>query len=356
MEGKPKRILQTSLLIALPVAAFGAALALLNLLHTPYATWLEVEAPAYAVAGNTLDIRIRLGEVPEPSLLDVDLYQLDKRHRAISHHSSLTPSPSVQSGGTYSFRLEVKEEEKLAILQLVMYLSPKGDWQTMTHAARSEAIPVKTHGSQAPSPVLRRTRAFVIGSSRNRDIETAYMYSSVASWMPLLGLLGAGGLVCLIRSTRRSVANPGAARERLFWRCASILLFLGFLWEILRLEERLSEWGRSVISGLDLYYLRDSLQKIVLALLAAGVAAILVVSFRLVSKNRALLYAVLAGIALAGYMGLSLAGVLSFHYIDSLKRIRLNGASVFDFAKAACAAAVLGLALIAPRPHKTPAR
>ena len=360
MEAKPKIILRTLLFIAIPVAVFGAALALLRLLHTPYATWLQVEAPTYAVAGSTLDVRITLGQVPEPSLLVVDLYLLEKSHRTISAHSSLTPSPSVQSGGTYSFRMEAKKAEKLALLQLIIYLSPTGDWRTRTRAASSEAIPVRIHGGQAGSPALRKIQAFVIGRSRNRDIpfqpggtppERTFAYPSIAFRIFLPGLLAAGGLACLIRSTRpRPVARLGTTCERLFWRGTPILLFLGFLWEIFRLEERLSEWGRGVVSGLDIYYFRQSYQKAALALLAAGVAAVLVVSFRAVSRNRARLYPVLAGIALAGYASLSLAAAFSFHYIDSLKRISLDGASVVDLAKAACAAAVLALALVAPRP------
>ncbi len=155
---------------AVPVAVFGAALALLGLLHAPYATWLQVEAPPYAVAGSALDIRITLGQVPEPSFLNVNLYLLDKRHREIGGHPSLTPSPSVKSGGTYSLRTEVKEAEKPALLQLVIYLSPTGNWRTRTHAASSEDIPVKIHGGQAGSPALRKIRTFVIRISRNRDI------------------------------------------------------------------------------------------------------------------------------------------------------------------------------------------
>jgi hypothetical protein len=362
MGAKPKKTQRTLIVIAIPVAVFGTALALLSLLHTPYATWLQLEAPTYAVAGGTLDVRITLGQVPEPSLLVVDLYLLEKGHRAINGHPTLSPSPSVQSGGTYLFRIEVKEAEKLALLQLVIYLSPTADWRTRTHAASSEVIPVKIHGGQARSPALRKTRVFVIRGSRNRDIpfqpggsppERTFAYPSVAFRMSLLGLLAAGGLASLIRSIRpRPVASPGMTCERLFWRGAPILLFLGFLWEFFRLEERLSEWGRGIVSGLDLYYFRQSYQKAALALLAAGVAAVLVISFRAVSRNRARLYPVLAGIALAAYTTLSLAAALSFHYIDSLKRISLDGVSLVDLAKAACAAGVLALVLVTPRPHE----
>jgi len=361
MQQERRDFLKTFLSFAIPVAVFATVLALLSLLHTPNATWLQVEAPAYAVAGNPLDVRITLGQVPEPSLLVVNLYLLEKSHRAISGHPSLTPSPSVRSGGTYSFRVEVKEAEKLALVQLVIYLSPTGDWRTRTQAASSEAIPVKIAKNHAGSLALRKTRAFVLSSSRHRDVpfqpggeppERTFVFrSSVPFQVFLFGLLAAGVLACLIRSIRfRSGARPGPTNERLFWRGAAILLFLGFLWEIFHLEERLSAWGRDVVAGLDLYYFRQSYQKAAIALLAAGVAAVLVMAFRAVSRNRARLYPVLAGIALTGYTSLSIAAALSFHYIDVLKRISLAGASLVDLAKAVCAAAVLILGLAAPRP------
>jgi hypothetical protein len=358
MEAKPKKTLRTSLLIAIPFAVFATALAFLSLLHTPYATWLQVEAPAYAVAGSPLDVRITLGQVPEPSVLVVGLYTLEKSHRAISSQHSSAPSPSVRSGGTYSFRIDVKEAEKLALVQLVIYISPTGDWRTRTQAANSEAIPVKISGSRAGSPVLRKTRAFVLSKPRNPDVpfrpgggpreRTFVPRSSAVFRMALLGLLAAGGLVCLLRSAGpRPGASQRSVKGRLFWRSAAILLFLGILWEIFRLEERLSEWGRRTVSGLDLYYFRQSYQKAAIALLAAGAAAVLVISFRAVARNRARLYPVLAGIALAGYTGLSLAAALSFHYIDVLKGISLAGATLVDAAKAACAAAVLAIGCFA---------
>ncbi len=343
-------------MIAVPAAVFGATLALLSLLHTPYASWLQVEAPAYAVAGSTLDVRITLGQVPEPTLLVVYPYLLGKNHKAIIGYPSLTPSPSVQSGGTYSFRIEVKEAEKVALLELVIYLSPTGMWRARSDTARSEAIPVRTRRSPVASAALRKTQTFAESSrdsdARVRPVGEASTPASRASRMLLSALLTAGCLVCAIRWARRSAAGPGRTRERMFWRGASIVLLLGSLWEVLRLEERLAEWGRDVVSRLDIYYLHQSFQKVAVALLAAGLAAVLVASVRAVTRNRALLVAVVTGVALACYTGLSLAGALSFHYIDALKRALLNGVSVLDMAKAVCAAAVLALALFSPWPRK----
>jgi hypothetical protein len=361
MNEKRQKILQTASLAAIPLAVFAVVLGLLSFLHTPYANWLKVEAPTYAVAGSPLDVRITLGQVPDPTLLVVNLYLLERSHRAISGHPSLTPSPSVQSGGVYSFKVDVKEAEKLALVQLVIYLSPTGDWRTRTHAASSEAIPVKIPKEHAASPGLKTIRAFVLSSPRNRELpfqpgggppERTFVHRSSAGFqMFLLGLLAAGGLVCLIRSkSLRPIAGPGTTREWLFWRGSAILLFLGFLWEIFRLEERLSVWGRRFIVNLDVYYFRQTYQKAVIALIAAGFAAILIISFRAISRNRDRLVPAIAGLALAGYACLALAGALSFHYIDSLHRISLAGVSLVDAAKAACAAAVLILGLIAPRP------
>lgn len=352
----PRSILRAAPLVAIPAAVFGAALALLSLFHTPYATWLQVEAPGYAVAGSMLGVRIALGQVPEPSVLAVGLYRLGKDQKEIGRPAH-SPSPSVESGGSYWFRFDVGEMENLALLQLVIYLSPTGDWQTRTHAANSELIPLRSSGSQAGSPVLRKIRTYSLGGPATSEppfplgagsAEHTFAFPRAAIQAVLLSILAAGALACLVRSFRPiRVASTGSTCERLFWRGgAPVLLLLGVSWELFHLEERISRWGRGLVSGLDLYNFRQSYQKFALALLAAGVAAVLVLASRAVSRNRDRASAALAGIALAGYLSLSLASALSFHFIDSMERISLDGASLVDLGKAACAAAVLFLASV----------
>lgn len=361
MIEKHRKILRTAVLVAIPVAVFGAALALLSLLHTPYANWLKVEAPAYAVAGRPLDVRITLGDVPESSLLVVNIYLLGKNHAAVGRLPAPSPPVPARSGGVYSFRIDVKEVEKLALIQLVIYLTPTGDWAVRTHGANSEGIPVKPAGSPASGPALRAYRASIIRRSPHPEAAFKPGARPDGPGVPpaprgpfqfvLFGLLGSASLVCLARGTRpRTGVSRGPAGDRLFWLAAAAVLFLAIFWEVFDLEEALSAWGRRIIVNLDVYYFRQTYQKAVIALIAAGFAGILVLSFRAISRNRARLYPALAGMALTGYACLALAGALSFHYMDVIKSISLGGTPLVDVAKAVCAAAVLFLGLAAPRP------
>jgi len=205
----------------------------------------------------------------------------------------------------------------------------------------------------------------VISETANPDVpfqpgagspEPTPVYSSATFRTFLAGLLAVGAMACLVRSLRprvvgRQGADQGPRQERLFLRGAAVLFLLGFFWEVLRLEDRLSDWGRDVVSLLGLYYYRQSYQEAGLAFLAAAFAVVLILCVRAVVRRRTRLYPVLAGLALAGYVGLSLAAAASFHYLDTWERMSLVGASVVDLARAACVAAALALVCAAPLPR-----
>ncbi|MGA2531487.1 MAG: hypothetical protein ABSG19_00480 [Candidatus Aminicenantales bacterium] len=359
MNEKHRRILRTASPAVIPLTVFGVALALLSLLHTPYANWLKVEAPAYAVVGRPLDVRLTLGEVPESSLLVVNIYLLGKNHAGVGRLPAPSPPVPARSGGVYSFRIDVKEVEKLALIQLVIYLTPTGDWELRTHGASSAGIPVKAAGSPPAGPALRAYRASIILRSPHPEAVFRPGARPDGPGVPaaprgpfrfvLFGLLGSTGLVCLARMMRgRRRPGRGAAGGRLFWLAAATVLFAAVFWEVFNLEERLSTWGRRIIVDLDVYYFRQSYQKAVIALIAAGFAGVLLLSSRAISRNRAGLYPALAGLALAGYGCLALAGALSFHYMDVVKSISLARIPLIDIVKAACAGAVFILGLIAP--------
>ena len=361
MNETHRKILQIVGLVAIPIAVFGVVLGLLSFLHTPYAKWLKVEAPAYAVVGRPLDVRITLGQVPEPTLLVVNIYLLGKNHAGVGRLPAPSPPVPARSGGVYSFRIDVKGVERLALIQLVIYLTPTGDWAVRTHGASSAGIPVKAAGSPPAGPGLRNYRASIIRRSPHPEASFRPGARPDGPGVPaaprgpfrfvLFGLLGSASVACLARMTRaRRRPGRGAAGGRLFWPAAATLLFAAVFWEAFNLEEQLSTWGRRIIVDLDVYYFRQTYQKAVIALIAAGFAVILVISFRAISRNRARWVPVVAGLALAGYGCLALAGALSFHYMDVVKSISLAGIPLIDIAKAACAGAVLIVGLIALRP------
>lgn len=360
MNEEHRKILRTAILVAVPVAVFAVVLGLLSFLHTPYANWLKVEAPAYAVVGRPLDVRITLGDVPETSLLVVNVYLLGKNHAGVGRLPAPSPPVPARSGGVYSFRIDVKEVDKLALIQLVIYLTPTGDWAVRTHGANTEGIPVKAAGSPPAGPALKAYRASIIRRSQHPEAAfrpLARPDGPGVSAAPrgsfqfvLLGLLGLAGVVCLIRGMRgRLRLRRAASSDRPFWLAAAAVLFLSVFWEILDLEETVSAWGRRVIVNLDVYYFRQSYQKALIALIAAGFAGILILCVRAVSRNRTRLYPALAGLALGVYACLALAGALSFHYMDVVKTLSLAGIPLIDIAKAACAGVVLIFGFIAFR-------
>jgi hypothetical protein len=365
MDEKRRKAMRASLGVAVPVLVFVAAWAFLSLFHSPYADWLKVEAPRYAVVGSPLDVRITIGKAPEPSLLAVSVYLLGKDLNGAGRLPAPSPPVSVHSGGTYPFRIDVTEKKNMAFVQLVIWLSPTGDWQTRTNGANMEPIPVRNARPRAEDGEFREVRAYAISNAQNPDIvfqpggrppkSEAYPASSAPFRLGLAALLASSGLVFILNLARRRPARDRggwAGKERLFWMGTAILLFLLALSELFVLEGRLSEWGRKIIIGLDLYNFRQSYQKAGLALIAAGIGVLLVLFPRLHAGRRDRFRTALAGLALAVYVGLSLAGALSFHYVDVARRISFAGLSLIDAVKAACAAAVLLLGFLAFRSEK----
>jgi hypothetical protein len=344
--------------VALLIFIFAGVWAFVNLFHSPYADWLIVEAPRYAIVGSPMDIRVTLGNVPESSRLVVNIYLLGKNHMAVGRLPAPSPLIPVQSGGTYPFRIDVTEQEKMAFIQLVIWVSPTGDWQTRTHGANTEAIPVKRIQGRAGEMIFRRVRAFLNSNTPNpenpfwpgaRPPEPEVFRNSPAPVrLALLALLVSGGLVCAANAARRRSARlPGAEGEWRLWAASAAVLFLGVFCEAFRVGGRLSEWGRRMIVGMDVYYARQSYQRVLLALIAAVTAGLLFLAVRAVKRKRVRPHITAVGAVLALYLGGSLAAVLSFHYVDVFRRIALAGVFVTDSARVMCAVAILILGLAA---------
>jgi hypothetical protein len=386
-------------------AAFAAFLVLvaflawmfLSLFHSPYADWLSVEAPRDVAAGEKTSARVTLGEVPEPSVLVVGLYFLARDHEPIGSRHASGPSPGIRSGGTYTFEFEVTPQEKLALVQFVLYLSPNGNWRDRTRGANSEVIPVKAPKKPGAVSAWRKVRAYAI--ARTSHPEAPFRPGGhppppdlipavpTPSGAVLFALLVSGGLIFRLEARRlrtiarfeegrraaggtgggeaapaagKSEARNGHARivsgrrgtgptgrDRRLWLAVSGVLFVLAVSEFLLLEVRISSWGRRIAEELDLYYLRQPVQKAVIAAMIAGAAGILVLAARSLMEGRGRSRPKLAGVLVALYLGLAVSGSLSFHYMDDLKSIRLSGVSLVDAAKILLAAALLAVGLSA---------
>jgi hypothetical protein len=357
------KIPKAAYFIALLVLVFAAVWGFLNLFHSPYADWLTVETPRYAVVGSPMDVRITLGNVPERSLLVVNIYLLGKNHKAVGRLPAPSPPLPAQSGRTYSFRFDVTEKEKMAFVQLVIWVSPMGDWRTRTHGASTIGIPVKWPEERAGIPGFQKVRVFSNQSSPNPEIpfqpggrppEPEVLPKTFAPiQLVLLALLVSGGLACLANAARRRSGRlPDGTGEWRFWFGAAAVLFLAVFWEAFHVSGRLSIWGRKMIEGMDIYYARQSYQRTLLALIAAGSACLLILTARAIARKRVPPHLTAVGALLAFYLGGSLAGALSFHYVDVLRGVVVAGISVVDAVKAICAGAVLLLSLLALRCKK----
>lgn len=395
MNARRNKLWKTAAFAAVLALVAGLAWAFLSIFHPPYAEWLTVEAPARIVAGERVDIRVTLGQVPEPSVLVADLYLLARDHDPVGSARSLDPSPTVKSGGSYTFRFDVERKEKLALVQFVIYLSPDGRWRDRTRGASTVAVPVKPSEPGAGRTAYKKILAYDIHTSNpetpfHTDIRPEPYVPPRAptrSGMILFVLLAFAGAVFVQRAYRpwpvrrtdesRDMpqgndggstpganekflwkpddividSDPDATRasglDRKLWLVSAAVLFLLAFSELFLLEGRVAALGRKIAAGMDIYYFRQPLQKAVMALMAAGVAAIVILAARSILRNRGRRPLTLAGLLLILYLGLALAGALSFHYVDRFEAIRLYGFSMIHAVKALCAAAILALGLFA---------
>ena len=343
------------LFAAVPLLVFAAVWVMLGLFHDPYADWLTVETPRSAVAGRPFDVRASVRKASEPSVLAVSVYVLGWNLKPVGRLPGFHPPAPIHAGDSREFRVDVEPMDKMAYLQFVLWLSPSGDWGTRTAGANTAPVPVTTAKLPKGGGELRELRAFVNDKTPNLEAPfvpggrppepEAYPASSAPFRVALAVLLALGGLAILAapsaRRGREGHAGGSAGRERLLRTALSVLLFLLALSELFLLEGRLAGWGRALILRLDVYNFRQGFQKAGLGLIAAAAAVLILVAARTLRRRRDLAPLTLAATALAGYLALSLAGAMSFHYVDVMRGISWNGISLVDALKAVCAAAVL---------------
>ena len=352
---KTRRKLTSIILFAtVPLLVFAAVWVLLGLFHDPYADWLTVETPRSAVAGQPFDVRVSIRKASKPSILAVSVYVLGWNLKPVGRLPGFHPPAPVHAGDSREFRVDVEPMDRMAYLQFVLWLSPSGDWGTRTAGANTAPVPVRTARLLKGGGEFRELRAFVNDKTPNLEAPfvpggrppepEAYPASSTPFRVALAVLLALGGLAILAAPARRGQngdAAGSAGRERRLRTALSVLLFLLALSELFLVEGRFAGWGRALILRLDVYNFRQAFQKASLAIIAAAAAVMILVAARTLRRRRDLAPVTLAATALAGYLALSVAGAMSFHYVDVMRGISWNGISLVDALKAVCAAAVL---------------
>jgi hypothetical protein len=187
-----------------------------------------------------------------------------------------------------------------------------------------------------------------------RPAEPEVFRSSITLFrLALLALLASGGLVCAVNAVcRRQDRVPGTKVEWRLWGAAAAVLFLAVFWEAFHITGRLSRLGRQLLAVLDVYYARQTYQRVLVALIAAVSAGLLILAARAITRKRIPPHLTAVVALLVFCISGSFAGALSFHYVDILRGVSLAGISVVEAAKAVCAAAVLILGLLALRKEK----
>ncbi len=136
----------------------------------------------------------------------------------------------------------------------------------------------------------------------------------------------------------------------------AVLLVASAAFGLSGLAGRLAVWGRRLAEGLRIYELRRSLQKAILAAMAAaslGLFFLFIKNTRKPGSHRFLWW---SGIGLAAYLAVSFVSVLSFHAVDMAGLMAWHGLSPVDTLRGAGAAvALLASALSLRRKADRPA-
>jgi hypothetical protein len=289
----------------------------------PQADWLRVEAPARAVPGETITVRVTLTE-PYPGLhLETDLHGWTRRKqplRAISHTDSHRLDGSLR---VLDFQLRVPVLPDLATVRAIVYLSPTGRWSDQVHAITSDPIPVEA----APHPASPRELQPLPVYEQRSDPEIPRIESAALRHLIIaLWLVVALGLGWRWRRARRSQpASPGQPARlspaSLAGACAAAALA-----EFFGAEQYLGNTARQLALQSGFYADRHLPQQLAVLCLVVGVAA-LAVTVMIRARHRRIVLGLLV------YAVVAVAAALSLHETDALLYATFLGQPVEQLAK-----------------------
>jgi hypothetical protein len=347
--GWPGRAAATAALLAVFA---GTWIALDRTEHRP--GWLAVEAPAVAVVGQRLEIRVTLKRSVEAAWIDCTLHRANAERRGWGYLASSGPAREAVGGRTYSFVFTVPEREETAIAFALVYLSPTGRWQDGTRAVTTRYMPVSRARAAPADLVLRKTRTYRYPTAAEAAASAAKQgerrpRGRPAVWIhPALAvILLAAAALCLAKAGRK---DPGGrpAGERTLWLVFAAALALGAVMELSGLAGHVAAWGRRLAEETNIYESRKPFQKALMAAVAAASLGIFLLFVREVRKpgpHRSVWW---AGLGLAAYLAVSFVSVLSFHAVDVARGMLWHGVSPVDAARGAAALVTLLAAALAP--------
>ena len=356
-ENKLKRI---GLAAALVIVFAATWVVLDRTEHRP--GWLAVEAPAAAIVGQPLEIRVTLKKSVQATEISCTLHRAGADRKIRGYLSSSGPPRDVAGGGTFSFIFEVPEREDMAFASAIIFLSPTGKWQDGTRAVSTKLMPVKRDGTAIGNLGLNKTRVYHYSTAAESAAAKAAARGprrGASPWAhPIIFviLISSAGL-CRAKAGRKMPdASPKESRERTIWLALAAVFVLGAFLELSGVVGHLAAWGRRLAEEGNLYDLRKPYQKAAMAAVAAGSLGLFFLFLRAMRKPGSHRFVWGVGIGLAAYLSVSFVSVLSFHAIDVVGGMTWHGVSPVDMVRGMGALVSLISAIAALRSRKgTPA-
>jgi hypothetical protein len=295
----------------------------------PGVSWLTVEAPRHAVAGELLPMLIQIAGLEDSSQLCADLHWANLHDTSNGYLASGGAKPVGGQGGSFDFEIRVRATNNLRFVHGIIFLSPTGEWNKHTFAATTDLIPV-TNGPDNGEPELVRWPVRPLEDHARDNVRptaiprlmTALLLlaSSVIAWM-----------ICVSVASEPGKSNRGLRR----WQVLATVLTLACMWESFGLETWV--WGhvRALARAGDVYYSRAVFQKATISVTVAASFVFLSLLWRKKRSSQATL--VFFGL----YLAISAVNVLSLHSIDKLAGLSWLGVTLVEALKLVCAAATL---------------
>jgi hypothetical protein len=354
MERQLTRQTRRAGIVAALVLIFAATWALLDRTENRPG-WLTVEAPAAAVVGQPLEIRVHLNKFVEATEISCTLHRAGTDRKIRGYLASSGPARAASGGETTSFIFEVPEREDMAFASAIIFLSPTGEWPAGTRAVSTKLIPVKRDGAAIESRGLKKTRVYhYLTAAESAAAKTAEQGSrhGPSPWAHpvIFAILISSAALCRAKAGRK---GPGASLtetvERTIWLAFAAVFVLSAFLELSGVVGHLAAWGRRLAEEGNFYDLRKPFQKALMAAVAAAALGLFFLFIRALRKPGSHVLLWWVGIGLAAYLSVSFISVLSFHAVDVVGSMAWHGLSPIDAARGAGAFVSLFAALFALR-------
>jgi len=322
------------------VLVFAATWAILDRTeHRP--GWLAVEAPAAAVVGQPLEIRVKLDKSVEATEISCTLHRAGPDRKIRGYLASSGPARQASGGETYSFSFEVPEREDMAFASAIIFLSPTGEWPDGTRAVSTKLMPVKRDGTAEENRGLKKTRVYRYSTAAESAAAKAAERSARGGPSPwahpiVFIILITSAALCRAKAGRKRLdASPTETRERTNWLAFAAVFVLSAFLELSGVVEHLAAWGRRLAEEGNLYDFRKPFQKALMAAVAAAAMGLFFLFIRALRKPGSHLFLWWVGIGLAAYLSASFISVLSFHAVDVVRGMTWHGLSPVDVTRGA---------------------